>query len=283
MHRRGQAAARAMVIGGVLAALAGCKIEITSPGVGYVADAEGETVCQPGERCVVDVRRFGTFEETYVGVPTSGYEFIGWRKRHRGFCGGSVDACRLTSEPIKANPDLAPILDSDEVFYLEPMFRPIESVGSVTVCETAYLGGDFEAGDTIRLGNNARVRVDAEAIRYFSTAEDYILSYFPSGHGSLVSMEDDPEVAYVTVLEPPRQCNVPARYTVGRVTSQGIRIGGYDYRPATFDFGSNDTTSCEGITSGDDIMFLDGAPDGWCNDATIQEVGGYQTCTLQCS
>ena len=28
---------------------------------------------------------------------------------------------------------------------------------------------------------------------------------------------------------------------------------------------------------------LDGAPDGWCNDATIQEVGGYQTCTLQCS
>lgn len=267
-----------------LAILTGCKIEITSPNVGYIANAEGETVCQTGVRCTVDVTRSGTFDETYTAVPLSGYEFSGWLEKHQGFCGGSLGSCRLTSEPIKNNERLSPILDTNRVFFLEPQFRRIQSFADINVCETSFLGSNFHSGDTIRLANNALVKVDASTNnRFFSPGtSEYLLSYFPSGVGVLASREDDPKLSYVTVVEPPRQCSRPRSYFIRSISGSTARIGGYDFEPSFSTFGRDDTYSCEGLTLGDELVFLDGAPDGRCSSATVQSFGGYRFCELRC-
>jgi hypothetical protein len=46
--------------------------------------------------------------------------------------------------------------------------------------------------------------------------------------------------------------------------------------------GGDDSYACEGLIVGDELVFLDGAPNRQCFSATVQQVGGYQFCELRC-
>lgn len=109
---------------GVVAALflAGCKIEIYVPDGGAVVTTSGDVRCEAGQICRLDVNDL-FFEQVFTALPAEGFTFVGWRTRDRGLCGGSVEACHLTTAGMEGNASLMAVLESDEVFYLEPVFE----------------------------------------------------------------------------------------------------------------------------------------------------------------
>lgn len=109
--------------GVVLAILlsAGCKVEITSPPNGRVIRDNGNYI-PPGVVSTRDVYDI-YYDETWMAVPDEEYIFVGWKKRFRGFCGGSIEPCHLTTADFYKYESLMAILESDEVFYLEPVYE----------------------------------------------------------------------------------------------------------------------------------------------------------------
>lgn len=105
-----------------LAALAGCRIEIAVPDGGAVATRSGNYLCRTGDICTIDVVDL-FFDETFETRTMAGYSFTGWRRQHRGLCGGSSKPCQLTAWQFAGNPALNALLQSDQLFYLEPEFR----------------------------------------------------------------------------------------------------------------------------------------------------------------
>lgn len=104
---------------------AGCKIQIEVPEGGHVVTESGNYRCTAGNTCSIDVVDL-FFDETFDGVATAGFQFTGWKKRDRGFCGGSDEPCRLFTSGFEGNEALMGFLErQDEVFFLEPQFEPV--------------------------------------------------------------------------------------------------------------------------------------------------------------
>ncbi|WP_290737993.1 hypothetical protein [Haliea sp.] len=104
------------------AVLGACKISISVPEGGSVTTRSGSLSCPGGETCVVNVVDL-LFDETFVARPADGYRFEGWRKQHRGLCGGTTAPCRLFTSGFAGNDALMAFLASDEVFFLNPVFE----------------------------------------------------------------------------------------------------------------------------------------------------------------
>jgi hypothetical protein len=117
---------RYRIAGIVLSAvlLAGCRIEITVPEGGSVVTRSGSFQCFSGQTCLIDVYDL-FFSEDFVGKPDSGYTFDKWKKKYRGLCGGKSKSCDLYTSAFVDRPALLAFLESDEIFYLEPIFRII--------------------------------------------------------------------------------------------------------------------------------------------------------------
>lgn len=114
---------RLIVIFFVSLVIGGCRIVVVTPNTGSVVSDESGS-CPPAHRCTLDV--YDTFfSDAFVAVPNEGYEFVGWKKRDRGLCGGNIGPCELSTGNMAGNDTLIAVLESDEEFYLEPVFRPI--------------------------------------------------------------------------------------------------------------------------------------------------------------
>ena len=114
----------AIVLALIFVVLPGCKIEITVPAGGKVVTESGGYECFSGHACTIDVYDI-FFDETFVAVPKRGYSFAGWKKKGKGFCGGKKKPCHLATKSFPGNDALMSILESDNIFYLEPIFaRP---------------------------------------------------------------------------------------------------------------------------------------------------------------
>ncbi len=113
---------RVLILGGLLLTLlAGCRLVIQVPAGGKVVSASGTNDCAAGKTCrieIVDV----FFKDTFTARPAAGYTFKHWRKKERAFCANTATPCRLDSEPMGLNDLLLALLESDEVFYLQPVF-----------------------------------------------------------------------------------------------------------------------------------------------------------------
>jgi len=102
-------------------ALSGCKVEIKVPQGGTVKSTDGAYICEAGQTCVIDVVDL-FFDETFIAEPDPGFYFGGWRKMDRYFCGGETTACRLSTAAFEGNQALQAVLESDETFFLKPVF-----------------------------------------------------------------------------------------------------------------------------------------------------------------
>lgn len=108
--------------------LSGCRIVSTVPIGGKITYRGGMDYCLSGKTCVTEVNDL-FFDEAFVAVPDDGYAFMGWVRKHRSLCGESDQPCRLFTSEFEGNPSLEAILESDDEFYLEPVFKAIaESV-----------------------------------------------------------------------------------------------------------------------------------------------------------
>jgi len=116
----------------ITALLAGCKLEVTVPAVGEVTTESGNYKCNANSSCVIDVYT-ANFDETFVAKPAAGYQFSHWRRVSRGFCGGGKRSCRLYTTGFEVYPSLVSLLNSDQVYYLEPVFSPKNFEGNSSI------------------------------------------------------------------------------------------------------------------------------------------------------
>jgi hypothetical protein len=127
---------RALLLLLIAASVTGCKLRIIVPEGGHVNNEAGTGYCPTGHTCtasVVDIY----FTDTFIAVPDSGYKFKEWKKVDFGFCGGSSEPCPLTTAQFGPYDALMKILESDQVFYLQPVFE--RTGASATSC-SVYAG-----------------------------------------------------------------------------------------------------------------------------------------------
>lgn len=106
----------------LLLAVHGCKIEVTTPELGLVYTESGSYICESGLSCEIDVSTTD-FSEIFIADAPDDKIFSYWRKRSKGLCGGSSKPCSLSTASFSDNDSLLGVLQSDTVFYLEPVFR----------------------------------------------------------------------------------------------------------------------------------------------------------------
>jgi len=110
-----------LLVAGTVVGLSGCKIAIVAPIEGRVISETGARECDPGASCMVEVVDIH-FDEVFEAVPNDGFFFTEWRKAPGYFCGGNKEVCTLTTSSFEGNENLMAILESDEIFHLEPVF-----------------------------------------------------------------------------------------------------------------------------------------------------------------
>lgn len=109
----------------------GCKIVVQVPVGGQViTQSGGYKACAAGKTCVIDVVDL-FFNEAFIAKPASGYVFKHWKSKARAFCGDHKGACRLQSTLLGIDPSLTALLESDERFFLQPVFVKKSGGGSV--------------------------------------------------------------------------------------------------------------------------------------------------------
>ncbi|KAA1194086.1 hypothetical protein F0M18_01180 [Pseudohalioglobus sediminis] len=110
-------------------AVCACKVEIIVPEGGRVLTESGAYNCSEGKTCTIDVVDI-FFDEVFQALPEEGYLFEGWKKRDNGFCGGKDEACSLSTKDFAGNDLLLAILESDETFFLQPVFSRVDAIRS---------------------------------------------------------------------------------------------------------------------------------------------------------
>ncbi|MEM1110824.1 MAG: hypothetical protein AAGI11_02855 [Pseudomonadota bacterium] len=144
----------------------GCKLRIVVPQGGSVQTESTAFSCSANDTCTIDVVDL-FFDETFVGVPNSGWVFEGWRRGNNRLCGGRTDSCNLTTGEFGGIRALLDILESDEVYFLQPIFvRGEESnfgrwSGRWTNTSFSSVGA-LRMTATQRSNNRARVTVDLD-------------------------------------------------------------------------------------------------------------------------
>jgi hypothetical protein len=101
--------------------LSGCKIRMTVPEGASVASKSGLYQCDGPAICDIEVIDT-SFEEVFVAAPPPGMRFSHWRKANRFFCGGSNKPCALSTRSFSGTP-LVEVLETDQLFFLEPVFE----------------------------------------------------------------------------------------------------------------------------------------------------------------
>jgi hypothetical protein len=121
--------------------VAGCKIRIEVPPGGHVATESGNYECLSGQVCFIDVNDID-FDETFVAIPDQDYRFVEWKKRKRGLCGGNDQPCWLSTTGFLGHDVLMSILDTDQMFYLTPVF--VECDDADKGCDGIEITGEPE-------------------------------------------------------------------------------------------------------------------------------------------
>ncbi len=153
----------------VLAALmiVSCRLKIVVPEGGSVVSQSGTYSCAAGERCIVQINDI-FFNETFVAKPAQGYELTAWAKRERALCAGTSQPCKLATEAFEGSEPLMDLLESDEVFLLQPVF-----VKRTDILRT------FREGDVIKYTGSISVQdsgglntAEVTALREFFNTEN---------------------------------------------------------------------------------------------------------------
>ncbi len=75
------------------------------------------------------------FNDTFTAVPYAGWEFRRWKKRDNGLFGGSkIVEVPIYTTGFDAIDVLMDIVNSDAVYYLEPVFKKIQTTAGDTNC-----------------------------------------------------------------------------------------------------------------------------------------------------
>lgn len=181
-------------------ALTSCKLRIVVPEGGSVTTQSGAYRCASGRACNIDVIDF-YFNETFIASPKDGYRFRFWRKADRRFCGEQMGPCNLSTLGLNSDIGLADLMvfffDSDEIFFLEPVFaksnasgNKIDLNGRWNYSETlgkCTVKGSFEQSVTANTRLCQTYPSPVRQITFDSTAASCKIDTFSSASGHLTA------------------------------------------------------------------------------------------------
>ena len=167
---------KVLSIASVALMAAGCKVEVVVPEGGYVLSGSGQYDCrsevtqaslhsshmhgtkhvahlvgsnveaaaEDGEKTTCEIVIDDTnFTDTFTAVPYEGWEFKRWKKRANGLYGGAKKAqVDILTTGFEVSELLMGILNSDDVYYLEPVFKKIETTPGDMNC--SKFSGSYE-------------------------------------------------------------------------------------------------------------------------------------------
>ncbi|MEM8491378.1 MAG: hypothetical protein AAF756_11220 [Pseudomonadota bacterium] len=165
----------AVVLAAIAVTAAGCRIQVSTTAGGSVSTLSGSYSCNPGESCAEVSVMDTNFDETFVATPQAGFQFDGWRRRNRGFCGGSMNDCRLFTSGFVGNDILLAFLNNpEELFFLEAVFSSSSSGGSGDGSASSCFNPDLYApGTTFEF---TQEEVDEEGQRFTAEGQGIVES-----------------------------------------------------------------------------------------------------------
>ncbi|MFT6052622.1 MAG: hypothetical protein ACI9B9_002277 [Halioglobus sp.] len=109
----------------------GCRVVVTGTEGGSVSRSSGG-VCSLTSECQIDINDTD-YDETFTAIADPGYEFSHWKKLSNSFFGNSREASiNLSTARFSGLPKLLFFLDSNDIFYLEPVFVTEGSIAAVS-------------------------------------------------------------------------------------------------------------------------------------------------------
>jgi hypothetical protein len=135
-----------------------CKVQITVPKGGKVITESGDYECKSGEVCSIDIYDL-FFDQAFIATPAEGYVFARWEKVARGLCAYKSTPCRIASAWASIHEVFMELLESDDVFYLEPVFANTWSQVGEDIPGEA--GGDRSGASVSISSDGSRLAVGA--------------------------------------------------------------------------------------------------------------------------
>ena len=187
---------RLIVISMAVLMLAACKVKVVITEGGTVTSESGTYSCEPGKPCNINVVDI-FFDETFSANPAKGYEFHAWKTQERGLCGGKSKPCKLSTTGFANFPNLMAALESNEVFYLTPVF--VKSSDTLRVFNE---GDQIKYKGTISSGapGGAVDTAEVKAVREFFETENTVNEFKVMLHQLTLRLKSDgsefPEASY---------------------------------------------------------------------------------------
>jgi hypothetical protein len=169
--------------------LTACRIDTTVPVGGKVVNESGQDYCLQGESCTTEVSDT-SYEEVFTAVPDNGYAFSHWREQEGGFCGGRITPCELSTVAFEGNTGLMAVLESDRIFYLDPVFETIKHSMSCG-----------ESTDELSVASNSQGFIQSENCQIVQGDINQLFSDIALMN-SLQTISIDAPPAYTTTLRP---------------------------------------------------------------------------------
>ena len=167
--------------------LQGCKLALVAVEGGDIESASGRFVCLAGNNCVIEVTRTN-FNDVFIARPHEGYAFSHWLGGDSTFCGRTTNPrCSLDLRPVAAEPAVQAVLESDDTFYLIPVFVKLpaeEPAGLSARLQTRYDNHCASCHDSGRFGAPITHRESAWAVR-LERGIDSMLSSVKVGRGAM--------------------------------------------------------------------------------------------------
>lgn len=134
--------------------IVGCKVDIIVPEGGKVVTNSGDYECGAGDVCTIEISDL-FFDETFKAIPTEDYVFARWENIEGSLCSYQAAPCRIVSSLAELHENFMALLESDEIFYLVPVFANTWS----------QIGGDVsgEAGGD-RSGTSVSISSDGSRL-----------------------------------------------------------------------------------------------------------------------
>lgn len=173
-----------------------CKVKVVVPEGGTVTSASGTYTCEPEKPCKINVVDI-FFDETFTANPANGYEFHAWKTQDKGLCGGKATPCKLSTTGFEDFPKLMAALESDEVFYLSPVF-----VEHSDILRTFREGDIITYNGTISSGapDGSVSKAKVKAVREFFETENTVNNFKVMLHQLTLRLKSDgsefPEASY---------------------------------------------------------------------------------------
>ncbi len=194
--------------------LVACKIQISIPERGGRVASEN-IVCEAGQQCDLVVET-ADFNEVFAAEPDPGYEFVSWRRAPAHFCGGTDEACTISTLAFADDPAFLSLLTLNLDFFLEPLFACQEDASGNPAAECGVSGRTLtgEVVGAAAAGASVTVTVNGQA---FATTVD--------GEGAFsVSVDAADDELVTAVLEGAAVQLAGVAGTVLDVESSGIRL-----------------------------------------------------------